>query len=613
MADDPLPPTDDECFVEPIQRASQACENCRAKGIVDLNDGEAQVLPHVTQGSPSLNSTPPSGTIQFTSELEIPNEIREEGILLYFRHFHNQPYPLMMGTGEDPRASANDYPKIVLLPLLAVSLRTSQSPFFHDKEAIADTCGMLAEAAWNLLTAQYATFNFDLAYFQALCLLAQVDFATGKPHRAQAQVALGLRLAQTRGLLSEETTTRPSEHQLSLDWRSVVWTLFMMDRTFSGARVRSSCVPTSSFQLFLMQRAPPNPDGSSRSENITLSTCHGNILQGGSLDVGSCNIVLLDLWHGALMAVFGEGSSKPGPFWRNDSAQASIETRLMEFELRIHPHRYTVVGSPRRVLNEPDLRPFFTAWVFMQILYSAIRCCLHHPFVLFMNTRHHHNQVPLTTLQNAHHNSIIHSSWVIRHIIEMEGAGMSIYDPFIGYLVALAASIQLEHTLNNDPKVANAARLNVGNSLSILDEISIRLHRRRTISYGESEYDGAIPSKELSDVNVNQEDIDLMAKLFDYAAISDEQQVANPPGTSSTTSQSRPQASDSTSNLVPHDTIPASADLTEIGTQLVRPDPLAGPGELDWSNEVFDISADFTNDWSFLGQRWSTHFPEGSR
>lgn len=75
-----------------------------------------------------------------------------------------------------------------------------------------------------------------------------------------------------------------------------------------------------------------------------------------------------------------------------------------------------------------------------------------------MKSRQQHDQVPLTTLQKSHKDSMIHSSWVIRHIIEMEEAGMSIYDPFIGYLVALAASIQLEHTIHDNPKVANAAR-----------------------------------------------------------------------------------------------------------------------------------------------------------
>ena len=81
----------------------------------------------------------------------------------------------------------------------------------------------------------------------------------------------------------------------------------------------------------------------------------------------------------------------------------------------------------------------------------------YHPFVLFMKTRRQDDQIPLTTLQKSHQDSMIHSSWVIRHIIEMEGANITLYDPFIGYLVALAASIQLEHTISDNPKVANAA------------------------------------------------------------------------------------------------------------------------------------------------------------
>lgn len=112
------------------------------------------------------------------NEHEIPAEIREEGILLYFEHFHNQPYPLLMGTSDNPQAAVAEYPKLVLFPLLAVSLRTCQNPFFHSKEAIAETCGMLSESAWTLLAARYSKFDFDLAYFQALCLLAQVDFAS---------------------------------------------------------------------------------------------------------------------------------------------------------------------------------------------------------------------------------------------------------------------------------------------------------------------------------------------------------------------------------------------------------------------------------------------------
>lgn len=85
----------------------------------------------------------------------------------------------------------------------------------------------------------------------------------------------------------------------------------------------------------MQQCAPPtpsSPEGFSGPKEVTLPTSPGDVLQAGSLDIVSCNIVLLDIWHSALMDVFDEGNSQPVPFWRNNSAQATIETRLMEFE-----------------------------------------------------------------------------------------------------------------------------------------------------------------------------------------------------------------------------------------------------------------------------------------
>lgn len=174
----------------------------------------------------------------------------------------------------------------------------------------------------------------------------------GKPHRAQAQVALGSRLVQTRGLLAKEDTESSEDH-LSLGWRAVVWTLFMMDRIFTGAGVRSSCVPASSFQLFLPQCSAPHPEGASGSKDITLPISRGGVLQTGIFDVVACSIALLDVWHTALMDVFDEGSSTPVPFWRNDSAQATIETRLMEVEMSecIEPSMGTSLTSKQKLIR----------------------------------------------------------------------------------------------------------------------------------------------------------------------------------------------------------------------------------------------------------------------
>lgn len=146
--------------------------------------------------------------------------------------------------------------------------------------------------------------------------------------------------------------------------------------------------------------------------------------------------------------------------------------------------------------------------------------------------------------------------------------------------------------------------------LSVLEEISVRLHRRRTLSQVHGEYNGAIPSEETSGVTVEPEDLNLMAKLFDYAALSIVQEKIPP--VINSTPQNRPEGSDTASNAVPHSIISASDDSAAIGTQQSRPDPLAMPEELDWPSETSHIFPDFTNDLSFFGRPWSTHFSEGS-
>ena len=54
----------------------------------------------------------------------------------------------------------------------------------------------------------------------------------------------------------------------------------------------------------------------------------------------------------------------------------------------------------------------------------------------------------------------------------MEDAGLMLYDPFIGYLVAIAVTIQLEHTVSKHSDVATAAKLSVNGAIRYLKKLS---------------------------------------------------------------------------------------------------------------------------------------------
>jgi len=63
-----------------------------------------------------------------------------------------------------------------------------------------------------------------------------------------------------------------------------------------------------------------------------------------------------------------------------------------------------------------------------------------------MNLLKHY--ILVTFLQKSYEWSMIHANWVFRLLSEMDEAGFALHDPFISYLVAIAALIHLEHTLS---------------------------------------------------------------------------------------------------------------------------------------------------------------------
>ncbi|KAL5318572.1 hypothetical protein ACEPPN_013634 [Leptodophora sp. 'Broadleaf-Isolate-01'] len=158
---------------------------------------------------------------------------------------------------------------------------------------------------------------------------------------------------------------------------------------------------------------------------------------------------------------------------------------------------------------------------------------------LYVNTVLHHviRKVPPSFLQKSYKSSLIHSRWIIRFLDEMDEAGMMLHDPFIGYLTAIAATIQLEHTLSKHTDVAAAATLSfrsairylkklskywnsIAELLGIVEELAARLRHRHTLYYSQDDYDGILPVVESERVGLAGDDMSLMWKVFDYASMS---------------------------------------------------------------------------------------------
>ncbi|EKD18948.1 hypothetical protein MBM_03190 [Drepanopeziza brunnea f. sp. 'multigermtubi' MB_m1] len=428
----------------------------------------------------------------------LPPDVVEDGVKTYFMAFHAQPYNLMCQ--RESLRPGHVIDPVVLDSMLALSIRCSSHPFWSDQSKLNDCIRALTDDSWKKLVNLYSRGDTSLPYLQGLCLLAQVDFADGRVQRAHTQISLGVRIAQSLGYLTEPARLEERSEEIV----RCTWTLFMLDRTFSITRLVSPSLPYQEFRL-----PKPHWEGA-----LSLNPMYHNLSTETSLgsgqDLSALLVGVYAIWDDVIRYVFATTSNSTTPPWQPGSELATIEYRFADFEPDFSTHRYREVDFPRRAIQEPHLRPYFASWLCFQLTY------MHHPFIMFIKLQHVIRKVPPSFLQKSYKSSLIHSRWIIRFLNEMDEAGMMLHDPFVGYLAAIAATIQLEHTLSKHSDVAAAARLSFASAVRYLKKLS----KYWTSIQELDDYDGILPAVESERVGLAGDDAELMWKVFDYASMS---------------------------------------------------------------------------------------------
>ncbi|CAI7570508.1 unnamed protein product [Penicillium pancosmium] len=371
--------------------------------------------------------------------------IRSE-VEVYLTHFHDQPYCVF------PKSwllqNARNLPPEISFPLVALTLRLSvNSPglFGYD----ISTGKHCAERAWEILSTHHQNGSTGLSFLQGNFLIAQLDLADGNSHRGCSSVALGLRVIQTLGMNQGKNLSGLSQIDVE-SRRRITWAYFMLDRTYNASRNYSLCLSDTRFTLHF-----PSREGERTGFHGSLH--EKSIKQGHRVDQGimACLLRLYSLWGKATEWVFESLPTSSLPPWQSGSALAILESEWMQFETQFaDTHRYMNVDFKRRARDEPQSRPYLLTWLSVQFLFHSIPCLLHHPFVTMIKLRHMPGNLSATFLQKSFETSLIHSRWISRFIREMAEVDLRLYDPFFGYLAAIAATIQLEHTGNKNPKIA---------------------------------------------------------------------------------------------------------------------------------------------------------------
>lgn len=165
----------------------------QAESVAELRSGYAQSIS--IEPSDHLNLAPSQKYVNCAAtqsltclmidssgiERTIPADIMRQAVRLFERYFIYQPYPLLSWMSSQERLLPENLPTMVLYPILALSLRTMDPSSRAAIPGWLEIIKSLSRVTFDLLCKAYSAEQTDMAYFQSLCLQAQVDFACKPP------------------------------------------------------------------------------------------------------------------------------------------------------------------------------------------------------------------------------------------------------------------------------------------------------------------------------------------------------------------------------------------------------------------------------------------------
>ncbi|CAG8146482.1 unnamed protein product [Penicillium salamii] len=412
----------------------------------------------------------PENNLMTTQDL--PSPFIKKEIDLYLTYVHDQPYCVF--SKEWLLKSPGSLPPEIVLPLVALTSRLPRrtcDTIFGDRPSAKG----FAEEAWEVLSNQYRHGVMGLSVLQGTFLMAQVDFSDGKAHRGYASVALGMRALQSARLNRHHDSYLSKDNPEAEARKRITWAFFMLDRTYSASRNYSLSLSDKQFTLpFPFPETDPSP---TRDSPLNYGSLHdGPGKQGQKVDLGvlACLLRLYSLWGKTTEWVFEPFVENTLPPWQTGSALAILESGWLQFETHFaDAHRYINVDFKRRAREDPESRTYLSSWVCVQFLFHTIQCLLHHPFVIMTKLRNFNGNISATFLQKSFETSLLHSRWIVRFIREMAEVNFEVCDPFLGYLAAIAATIQLEHTGSKNPQIAHLVNKEFRTLVEFITELSM--------------------------------------------------------------------------------------------------------------------------------------------
>lgn len=368
---------------------------------------------------------------------------------LYLLYCESQPLPLFHR--ETFLRSLQGRDLEVIYAMLALGIRFSEESY-RDTDDLANRSNSYAETARNLVMRRISEGPVELSTLQCLCLLSLVDFTNGNTHRSSIHGSLAMNLAQCANLGSE---TRAVMTPVALEERRrCFWSICLLKRLHG-----------EDYNLadFSDVEYPPFPESPSRPpRNSSPEGAADETRSTGAHDLGILGYVIMLSEVFAKTARYVRLHGKPSniPPWSSESEYSKIIALQMDHETQMpYTHRFKPANLGDRTLEELQAnRQYWGPWFLNQFLYHTILCLLNHPLLLSLSLRNFRNTIPEIFLQHTSDLISSHTTWIIHFIDYFEEKSFPVSDPLLGYSAAVVATIELQLSFTEDPKIREEKR-----------------------------------------------------------------------------------------------------------------------------------------------------------
>jgi len=284
--------------------------------------------------------------------------------------------------------------------------------------------------------------------------MSMLTLIDSKNIRAWLTTGIAVRLAISTNILTSGSGRALSKKPEAL--QRCCWSLFVLDKIYNSSFQTLPAIPED----VVLPEKPPSPvtPHTIREKSPEVQRFQQNA---GQVDDGvtSYSLQLLSTWGHLMVYLKHIRQGQLEDAWEPNSTYHQIKSLVFRFETVLpEDHRFRNARFHEKTESERGReRNYWAAWISMQMVYHAIQCILHHPFLHLAEIHRKQKLRSPSFLQHATDQAILHSAWVIRILDLCMDHNFTVHDPFVGHLAAMTATVLFFLRFSRDGALATKA------------------------------------------------------------------------------------------------------------------------------------------------------------